>query len=40
MTMTVKVPKKIPVAPFWFENLQIVSKWYPSPGPQYPRGSK
>ena len=36
---TVRVPKTVPVAPFWFENLQIASKWYPAPGPQLPTGS-
>lgn len=39
MTKTVRVPKTVPVAPFWFENLQIASKWYPAPGPQTPIGN-
>lgn len=40
MTFTVKTPRIVPIAPFWFENLQIASKWYPAPGPQWPRGSQ
>lgn len=38
MTMTVKTPLP-PKQMFWFENIQVVSKWYPAPGPGYPRGS-
>ena len=38
MTKTVQVAKTVPVAPFWFENIQVVSKLYTAPGPQYPRG--
>lgn len=38
MTKVVTTPKNPPVAPFWFENIQVVSLWYPAPGPQLPRG--
>lgn len=40
MTYTVKVPKNPPVAPFWFENIQVASHLYPAPGPQLPTGSR
>ena len=33
----VTVPKIVPVAPFWFENVQFA--WGKAPGPQYPRGT-
>ena len=35
MTKTVSVPKHIPIAPFWFENIQFT--WCKAPGPQWPR---
>lgn len=34
-TVRVQLP---PLAPFWFENIQIVSQYYPAPGPNLPRG--
>jgi len=38
MTKTVKTQLP-PIPPFWFENVQVVSKWFPVPGPNLPRGS-
>ena len=37
---TVKVPKNPPIAPLSFENIQLVSKWIPAPGPQLPTGRR
>lgn len=40
MTKTVSRPKTVPIAPLWFENIQLVSKWIAAPGPQLPRGNR
>jgi hypothetical protein len=38
MTATVKTPKNPPIAPLWFETIQLVGP--PVPGPQLPTGSR
>ncbi len=38
MTMTVKTPLP-PKQMLWFENIQLANRFWPVPGPGYPRGS-
>ena len=40
MAKTVSRPKTVPIAPLWFENIQLANRFWPVPGPQLPRGSK
>ena len=40
MANTVQIPGANPVAPLWFENIQLANRFWPVPGPQLPRGNK